>query len=47
MIQKSICEAFMGSAVKRVNAIRHGNPLDMNTMTGAQAFSEQLGKILR
>jgi aldehyde dehydrogenase len=36
----------MERALKRVAAITQGNPLDPNTMVGAQASSEQLEKIL-
>ena len=46
LVQESIYERFMERAVKRVKAIRQGNPLDKNTMIGAQASSEQLEKIL-
>ncbi|MGS1079162.1 aldehyde dehydrogenase [Pseudoxanthomonas beigongshangi] len=46
LIQESIYEKFMERALKRVAAIQQGNPLDPNTMVGAQASSEQLEKIL-
>ena len=46
LVQESIYDAFMERAVKRVNAIKQGNPLDMATMIGAQASSEQMEKIL-
>jgi aldehyde dehydrogenase len=46
LIQESIYDRFMERALKRVNAIVQGNPLDFNTMIGAQASSEQLEKIL-
>ena len=46
LIHESIYERFMERALKRVAAIRQGNPLDANTMVGAQASSEQLEKIL-
>jgi aldehyde dehydrogenase len=36
----------MERAVKRVKAIRQGNPLDSTTMIGAQASTEQMEKIL-
>jgi len=36
----------MEKALARVAAIKQGNPLDPNTMVGAQASSEQLEKIL-
>ena len=46
LIHESIYDRFMERALKRVAAIRQGNPLDANTMVGAQASSEQLEKIL-
>jgi aldehyde dehydrogenase len=46
LIQASIYDAFIDRAVKRVKAIKQGNPLDMTTMIGAQASSEQMEKIL-
>ncbi|WP_099207554.1 aldehyde dehydrogenase [Xanthomonas citri] len=46
LIQESIYDAFMEKALERVAAIKQGNPLDPNTMVGAQASSEQLEKIL-
>jgi aldehyde dehydrogenase len=46
LVQESIYDRFMERAVKRVEAIRQGNPLDANTMIGAQASQEQLEKIL-
>ncbi|MFZ6773338.1 aldehyde dehydrogenase [Undibacterium sp. SXout7W] len=46
LIQESIYERFMERAVKRVAAIKQGNPLDSSTMIGAQASQEQLEKIL-
>jgi aldehyde dehydrogenase len=46
LVQESIYDAFIERAVKRVKAIKQGNPLDMGTMIGAQASSEQLEKIL-
>jgi aldehyde dehydrogenase len=46
LIQASIYDKFMERAIKRVAAIRQGNPLDPATMIGAQASSEQLDKIL-
>ena len=38
--------SFMESVLKRVAAIKQGNPLDIDTMIGAQASKEQLAKIL-
>jgi len=46
LIQDSIYDKFMERALKRVDAIAQGSPLDPNTMIGAQASSEQMEKIL-
>jgi aldehyde dehydrogenase len=46
LVHESIYERFIERAVKRVGAIKQGNPLDKSTMIGAQASSEQLEKIL-
>ena len=46
LIQESIYERFIERALKRVAAIKQGNPLDSSTMIGAQASQEQLEKIL-
>ncbi|MDE2251859.1 MAG: aldehyde dehydrogenase [Gammaproteobacteria bacterium] len=46
LIHESIYDQFMGRVLRRVAAIKQGNPLDMNTMIGAQASKEQLSKIL-
>ena len=46
LIQESIYDRFMERAVKRVEAIRQGDPRDAATMLGAQASSEQKEKIL-
>jgi aldehyde dehydrogenase len=46
LIQESIYDRFMEKALKRVEAIKQGSPLDPTTMIGAQASSEQLEKIL-
>jgi len=46
LIEESIYDKFMERAIKRVAAIVQGNPLDMGTMIGAQASSEQMEKIL-
>jgi aldehyde dehydrogenase len=46
LVQESIYERFIERAVKRVEAIKQGNPLDPSTMVGAQASGEQLEKIL-
>jgi aldehyde dehydrogenase len=46
LVHEKIYDRFMEKAVKRVAAIKQGNPLDMSTMIGAQASSEQLEKIM-
>jgi aldehyde dehydrogenase len=46
LIQESLYDRFMERALKRVDAITQGSPLDPNTMIGAQASSEQMEKIL-
>ncbi len=47
LIDASIFDAFMERAIKRVEQIKVGNPLDPATMMGAQASQDQLDKILR
>ena len=46
LVHEKIYDRFMEKAVKRVEKIVQGNPLDTATMIGAQASSEQLEKIL-
>ncbi len=46
LVQESIYERFIERALQRVRAIKSGNPLDLSTMVGAQASSEQQEKIL-
>jgi len=46
LIHESIYEKFMERVLERVAAIKQGNPLDTETMMGAQASKEQLTKIL-
>ena len=46
LVQESIYDKFMEKVIARVEAIKTGNPLDPNTMMGAQASNEQLEKIL-
>ena len=46
LVHESIFDKFMDRALRRVNAVVQGNPLEMSTMIGAQASSEQLEKIL-
>jgi aldehyde dehydrogenase len=46
LVHEKIYDRFMERALKRVGEIKQGNPLDPETMIGAQASSEQLEKIL-
>ncbi len=46
LIQESLYDRFMERALGRVAAIRGGDPLDTDTMIGAQSSQEQLEKIL-
>jgi aldehyde dehydrogenase len=46
IIQESIYDKFMERVLGRVKAIKQGNPLDPNTMLGAQASQDQLNKIM-
>ena len=46
LIQRSIYDEFLGDGLERVAKIVQGNPLDLNTMIGAQASNDQLEKIL-
>ena len=46
LIHERVYDRFMERALKRVEAITQGDPLDPGTMIGAQASSEQLDKIL-
>src|SRR5579862_3745516 len=46
LIQQDIYDTFMADAVARTQAIKQGNPLDKETMIGAQASTEQMEKIL-
>lgn len=45
LIQESIYEPFMARVLERVAAIKQGNPLDTDTMIGAQASAMQMDKI--
>ena len=47
LVHESIYDRFMEKAIKRVEAIVQGSPLEMTTMIGAQASSEQMEKILQ
>jgi aldehyde dehydrogenase len=46
IIQESIYDKFIARVLERVKAIKQGNPLDPNTMLGAQASEDQLNKIM-
>lgn len=46
LIQESIYDKFMERVLERVKAIKQGNPLDPNTMLGAQASEDQMNKIM-
>jgi len=45
LIHESIYDKFMERCIARIKAIKHGNPLDTDTMMGAQASMEQVTKI--
>ncbi|MCQ9325588.1 acetaldehyde dehydrogenase ExaC [Neisseria dentiae] len=47
LVQESIFEKFMERAIARVKAIKVGDPLDTETMVGAQASQEQFDKITK
>ncbi|MDE1948461.1 MAG: aldehyde dehydrogenase family protein, partial [Burkholderiales bacterium] len=46
LIQESIYDRFIERCLKRVAAIKQGNPLDTDTMLGAQASAMQMDKIM-
>ena len=46
LVQESIYDAFMVEVMKKVKQIKRGNPLDTETMVGAQASQQQFDKIL-
>ncbi len=46
LIQESIYEPFMAEVMKKIGQIKRGNPLDTETMVGAQASQQQFEKIL-
>ena len=45
LVQEDIYPQFMARVLKRVAAIKQGDPYDMNTMMGAQASNDQYEKI--
>ena len=46
LIQEDIYEDFIAKVIERAQQIKRGNPLDTETMIGAQASQEQFDKIL-
>ena len=46
LIDTKIYDRFLGDVTARTNAIKQGHPLDLSTMIGAQASTDQLEKIL-
>ncbi len=46
LVQESIYEPFMEKVMERAKGIKQGNPLDTDTMVGAQASQEQYDKIM-
>ena len=46
LIQEDMYDDFMAMVIERTKAITRGNPLDPNTMIGAQASQEQYDKIM-
>jgi aldehyde dehydrogenase len=46
LIQDSIYNEFLAKAIERTKKIKQGNPLDTDTMIGAQASNDQLEKIM-
>jgi aldehyde dehydrogenase len=47
LIQESIYDVFIAKVIERAQKIKRGNPLDTETMVGAQASKEQFDKILK
>lgn len=46
LVQESIYEPFMAEVMKKVTQIKRGDPLDTDTMVGAQASQQQFEKIV-
>ncbi len=46
LVQESFYDEFMNHAIERTSRIKQGNPLDTETMIGAQASNDQREKIL-
>ncbi len=47
LVQESIYDVFIKKVIARAQQIKRGNPLDTETMVGAQASKEQYDKILK
>uniref|UniRef100_UPI003513A583 aldehyde dehydrogenase family protein n=1 Tax=Pontibacterium sp. TaxID=2036026 RepID=UPI003513A583 len=45
LVQEDIYDQFIGKVSERIAQIKRGNPLDTDTMVGAQASQEQFDKI--
>ena len=46
LVQESIYDEFIAKVIARAKQIKRGNPLDTDTMVGAQASKQQFDKIL-
>ncbi|HBB24157.1 MAG TPA: aldehyde dehydrogenase, partial [Pseudomonas sp.] len=46
LVQESIYAPFMEAVMKKVAQIKRGDPLDTDTMVGAQASQQQFDKIM-
>ena len=46
LVQESIYDEFIAKVVERTKQIKRGNPLDTETMVGAQASQQQFDKIM-
>ena len=46
LVQESVYDVFMVEVMKKIKQIKRGNPLDTETMVGAQASQQQFDKIL-
>ncbi|MBN0986706.1 acetaldehyde dehydrogenase ExaC [Amphritea pacifica] len=46
LIQESIYDQFIAKVIERAKQIKRGNPLDTDTMVGAQASQQQFDKIM-
>jgi aldehyde dehydrogenase len=46
LVQENIYDEFIARVIDRIKKIKRGNPLDTDTMVGAQASQEQFDKIM-